>query len=55
MKKYIPYISLVPKIYREEAVGLKSSKYTLKIDILWVCEIWGNFLKNWYFVNSCLM
>ena len=44
------------KIYREEAVGLKSSNYTLKLWFLWIlCEIWGNFLKIWYFVNNCLI
>ena len=43
------------KIYRVEAVGLESSSYTLKITILWICEIWGNFSKNWYFVNDCLV
>ena len=41
------------KIYREEAVGLKSLNYTLKITIF-VCEIWGNFVKIYYFVNNCL-
>ena len=30
MKKYIPHMSL-HEIYREDAVGLKSSNYTLKI------------------------
>ena len=20
-----------------------------------VCEIWGNFMKNWYFTNNCLI
>ena len=25
--------------------------YTLKITIF-VCEIWGNFVENWYFVNN---
>ena len=44
------------KIYRVEAVGLKSSNYTLKNYVfVWICEIWGNFMKNWYFVNNCLI
>ena len=38
MKKYFPYISSCHKIYREEAVGLKTYNYTLKITILWICE-----------------
>ena len=43
------------EIYREEAVGLKSSNYTLKITILWICAIWGKFGKNWYFENNCFI
>ena len=43
-KKYILY-KHCHKIDRVEAVGLKSSNYTLKITIF-VCEIWGNFMKN---------
>ena len=42
-------------MYNEEAVGLKSSDYTFKNMILLICEIWGNFVKNWYFVNNCLI
>ena len=42
------------EMYRVEAVGLKNSSYTLKITILWICEIWGNSVKIWYFVNNCL-
>ena len=30
------------KIYWEQAVGLKTSNYTLKIQFLRICEIWGN-------------
>ena len=42
------------EIFREEAVGLKSSYHTFKrYDFLWICEIWGNFMKIWYFVNNC--
>ena len=43
------------KIYRDEAVGLKSCKNTWKITIFVKCEIWGNILKIWYFVNNCLI
>ena len=43
------------KIYREEVVGIKSSNYTLNIAIFVNCEIWGNFLKNLYFVNNYLI
>ena len=42
------------EIYRIES-GLKTSNYTLKIIFLWICEIWGNFMKNWYIVNNCLI
>ena len=27
----------------------------LKLQFLWVYEIWGHFVKNWYFVNKCLI
>ena len=26
-----------------------------KLRFLWICEIWGSFVKNWYFVNNCLI
>ena len=42
-------------IYRDEAAGLKSCKCTWKLRFLWICGIWGNFVKNWYFVNNCLI
>ena len=43
------------EIERDEAVRLKSGKYTLKFAI-YVCGIWGNFVKIWYFVTSnCLI
>ena len=22
---------------------------------MWICEIWDNFMKIWYFVNNCLI
>ena len=43
------------KIYRDEAVGLKSCNILEKLRFLWKCEIWGNIVKNWYFVNNCLI
>ena len=44
------------KTYRDEAVGLKSYKYTWKITIfVKKCEIWGNIEKIWYFVNNYLI
>ena len=44
------------EIYRVEAVGLESSNYSLKkLQFLWICEIWGNFLNNRYFANYCLI
>ena len=44
------------KMYRVEVVGLKSSNYTFKKNILflWERKIYGNFVKIWYFVNNCL-
>ena len=43
------------KIYRGEAVGLKSCKYTWKIRIY--VNMWNlrQFRENWYFVNNCLI
>ena len=42
-------------MYREEAVGLKSSNYTLKIMIF--VDMWnlGQFLEILYFVNNSLI
>ena len=34
------------KIGRLEAVGLSFSKNYYAF--LWICEIWGNFMKNWH-------
>ena len=55
MKKYIPYMSL-HEIYRVEAVGLKSSNYTLKsYDFCEYVKFGAIAWKNWYFVNNCLI
>ena len=43
------------KIYGVEAVSLSISNYTFKITFLWVSEIWDHLVKNWYFVNHCLI
>ena len=43
------------KIYRDEAVGLKSSNILEKLRNLWQWEIWGNIVKIWYFVNNFLI
>ena len=44
------------EIYRDEALGLKSlQKYLKKLRYLWKCEIWGNIVKIWYFVNNCFI
>ena len=40
------------KINRVEAVGLKIPIILLNLRFLWICEIWGNFLEIWYFVNK---
>ena len=40
------------KIYWVEAVGLSLSIILLNLRFLWVGDIWGNFMKNWYFVNN---
>ena len=42
------------KIYRVEAVVLKNPIILLELWFLWVWEIWGNFMKKWYFLNDCL-
>ena len=43
-------------ICRVEAVDLPFFKlYLKKIWFLWLFEIWGNFVKIWYFVNYCLI
>ena len=34
---------------------LKVAKILEKIRYLWKCEIWGNIVKIWYFVNNCLI
>ena len=43
------------KIYRDDAVGLKSCKYTLKITIF--VNMWnlGQFCENLIFVNNCVI
>ena len=43
------------KIYRDEAVGLKSCKNTWKITIF--VKMWnlGQYREIWYFVNNCLI
>ena len=43
------------EIYRDEAVGLKVAKILEKLRYLWKCEIWGNIVKIWYFVNNYLI
>ena len=43
------------EIYRVELVGLKIPIILNKIQFLWICEIWGNFLKTQYFANNYLI
>ena len=43
------------KIYWVEAVFLSLSIILLDLWFLWVGDIWGNFMKNWYFVNNHFM
>ena len=46
------------EIYRDEAVGLKSCKYSVylkNLRFMWIRGIWGNFVKILYFVNNCLI
>ena len=43
------------KLYSVEAAVYLVPIILLKLQFLWVCEIWGNFLKNRYFVNNCLI
>ena len=33
----------------------KVVKILEKLRYLWKCEIWGNIVKIWYFVNNCLI
>ena len=33
----------------------KVAKILDKLRYLWKCEIWGNIVKIWYFVNNCLI
>ena len=40
-------------------IGQKQLVYKIpilheKLKFLWICEIWGNFLKDRYFANNCL-
>ena len=42
-------------IIRLEAVSLKIPIILLKLWFLWICNIWGNFLKNRHFDNNCLI
>ena len=42
-------------IYRDEAVGLKSCKYTWKITKFVKMGNLGNIVKIWYFVNNFLI
>ena len=51
----LPYLN-IPKGWQLQKKKKKKKKMILlKLQILWVCEIWGHFVKNWYFVNSCLI
>ena len=43
------------KIYGDEAVGLKNANIPEILRYLLKCEIWGNIVKIWYFVNNCLI
>ena len=43
------------KIYSEQAVGLESSNYTLKITIFMNMWNFGQFCEIWYFVRNCLI
>ena len=43
------------KMYRVEAVGLKSSNYTWKIMIFAIMSNLRQFREKWYFVNNCLL
>ena len=53
-KEYSWHVTAI-KIYRDEAVGLKSCKNTWKITIF--VKMWnlGNIVRIWYFVNNCLI
>ena len=55
MKKKVFDTCLCYEIYRVKAADLKLEIIPRKLWFLWKCEIWDNFLKNFYVVNNCLI
>ena len=51
MKTYIPYMSLPYNLQVRSSWSKKFQLILLKLWFVWICEIWDNFLKIWYFVN----
>ena len=43
------------EIYKVERWSKQFQLYFKNYTFLWKCEIWGDFVKNWYFVNNCLI
>ena len=55
MKKSIPDMSLPWNLKGWSSWSKKLQKYLKKLRYLWRCEIWGNIVIIWYFVNNCLI
>ena len=55
MKKSIPDMSLPWNLKGWSSWSKKVAKILEKLRYLWKCEIWGNIVKIWYFVNNCLI
>ena len=41
--------------YGRNSLSKKFQLYFKILIFLWICEIWGNFLKTRYFANNCLI
>ena len=51
-EEYIPYMSLPYNLKRISSWSRKFQLYLENYDFFWICEIWSNFVKIWYFVNK---
>ena len=45
MKKYFPYMSLKVPIIKKKKKQKQKQKQNKQTNKLWICEIWGNFIK----------
>ena len=53
-KEYSWHVPAIRFIGMKQLV-LKVANILEKLRFLWKCEIWGNIVKVWYFVNNCLI